>query len=173
MTPIEVHVGHQVLRVGFEGDRLIAPAGLGQDPGDPEVDDGGEGGDGQADAGVLDRDRHQQSSDGGHHDAHGRDQDERPLEPAGEVLRLGMAVGVVIVRRAGGDRQGHQCHEGRDQVHQRFERVGEESDRAGEQVGAALAMAVTAASTEMSAKRSSLPAESSAGPAASGRSPRS
>ena len=48
------NVGEQVLAVGGEGDRAVRAPGADQQQADGTVDDGGDGGDGQADADALD-----------------------------------------------------------------------------------------------------------------------
>ena len=68
-------------------------------------------------------------------DAHGGQQNERALDAAGEVLGLAVAVGVVLIRRAGGDRQHGQGHDAADEVDDRLDGVGEQAHRPGQAVG--------------------------------------
>ena len=131
-------VGQQVMRVGLQRDRVVALRGPQQDQGDAQVDERGDDRDAQPQADLLQRPRMEEPVDRRHRDADGGDHDERALDPAGEVLRLAVAVGVVLVGRPGGDGQHGQRHDRADEIHEGLERVGEQADRPGEQVGAGL-----------------------------------
>ena len=72
------------------------------------------------------------------HDTGRGDQNQGSLEPAREVLGLGVTVGVILVCGARGDPERDQRDHGRGQVHQRLERIGQEADRAGEEIRSAL-----------------------------------
>ena len=64
-----------------------------------------------------------------------RDDDERALQPAREILGLVVAEGVLLVRRTHRQGQRPQRRHRRDEVDHRLGRVGEEPDRARELVG--------------------------------------
>ena len=127
-------VGQQVVRVGLERDRVVGLRRAQQHQRHAEIDERRHDRDGQADADLLEWLRRQQALHGGDRDAHRGDQDQRAFDAAREVLRLAVPVRVVLVRRARGDRQHAQRHDGADQVDDGFDRVREEPDRPGEQV---------------------------------------
>ena len=131
-------VGHQVMAVGLEGDGLVAPARGQEHAGDAEVDQRGHAGDGEPQAGLLDRLGVEEAPPGRGGDGGRREQDEAALEGAGEVLGLAVPVGVLLVCRPGRDRQGEEGHQRGGQVDQRLEGVGEQADGAGDRVGRGL-----------------------------------
>ena len=118
-----------MVRAGFQGDRAEPPRSSEELPGGDEVDDAGEGGDEKPDSGIVERDGVDQPDDGGEPDTPCRHQDQRTFETAREILRLGVAVRVLLVRRPGRDRQDDQRDQRRHQIHQRFQRVRKERDR--------------------------------------------
>ncbi len=71
-------------------------------------------------------------------DAGGGDDDQRALQPTGEIFGFGMAVGMHVVGGPRGHRQRPDRAGGRDQIHDRLCRVREEAHRAGEGEGAEL-----------------------------------
>ena len=131
-------IGHQVLRIGLEGDRFVPPASPEEHPRHAEIDEGGRRRDGDAHSRVMDRLRIEQPAARTDHDAGRGDENQRAFEAARKILGLGMAVGVIFVGRPGRDGQRDERHHRRHQVDQRFERVREESDGTGEEVGGAL-----------------------------------
>ena len=131
-------VRHEMVRVGLERDRLVPPARLEEHPRHAEVDDRRHGRNRQPQGRIADPDGMKEPLAGGDDDADRRDQDQRALEPAREVLRLRVTIGMIFVGGADGHRQREQRDDCREQVDQGLERVGQQRDRAGEEIGAAL-----------------------------------
>src|SRR5581483_7993636 len=130
-------VGHQMMRVRFEGDRTMLLAGPQQAPGDGEIDQGGERGNDDARPDQIQRLRVNEAGDRRQDDAGGGDQNQAAFDAAAEVFRLVVAVGMFFVRLLVGDAQNDQGDQGGDEIDDRFERVGEEADRPGHDVGGA------------------------------------
>jgi len=110
------HIGHEVPGVGLQRDGAVPPARPAQPHRHPEVDERGEAGHPEAEPRLLDRLGVQQAVHGGVGAGRRRDDDQRPLDAAGEVLRLGMAVGVLLVHLLARHGQGDQRDDGRDEV---------------------------------------------------------
>ena len=86
-----------------------------------------------------------QALDRRHADADRRHENEKALEGAGEVFRLAVAVGVVFVRRAGGQGEHGQSHDSAGQVDQGFEGIGQQPHRPGQPPGHPLSRMVAQA----------------------------
>ena len=123
-------IGEEVARVGFQRDRAVLPRRPQHLPGQRAVDRGAHQRQHHAHAQRLQRLRRAQPLDRGPADPQRGDQDQRALEGAGEILRLVVAEGVVLVGRAAGDGHHRQAEERAGQVHPRFEGVRQQAHRA-------------------------------------------
>ena len=113
----------QVLRVGFEGDRVVHLPGLAQFQRHAQVDQRRD--DGAAET-PPDRDkghRVEEPLECGDDDAHGGEKDQAAFRAAREVLDLRLAVGVLFMGLTSSDRQGSERDDRRDQVGEGLERV--------------------------------------------------
>ena len=79
----------------------------------------------------FERPRLDQAIDRGGGDGDGRNQDERTLEAAREVFGLGVAIGMLFVRRSRGDDEHGERHGRAGEVDRRLERVREQADGIG------------------------------------------
>ena len=131
-------VRHQVAGVGFQCDGAELFCRAEQHAGHPEVHPRRNDRDDESEPHFLDRLRMQQAFDGRPADAHGGSHNERSFRSAGEVLRFGVAVGVVLVSGASGERQHRQGDDRRNEIDQRLERVGKQSNRTGQKPGGGL-----------------------------------
>ena len=126
-TPVEVTTSANRCRASASSagePRLPAAARQHHRPGG--VGGGGHGRDREAEHRLFRRARRLPAPPGLVQDEHRRQHDQRALQHGGEVLRLGVAVGVVGVRRHGGVADGRQGRERGGDVHHAFQRVGEQ-----------------------------------------------
>ena len=131
-------VGHQVVAVGFERDRVVPPARREQHARDAEIDERSDDRQSEPDAELIERARMDQPLDRG-------DADQRPPPRVSARLRArsrntrpcrGRTDGL---RPPGARRRSARTPRSRrDEIHQRFERVGEQAHRARQPVCGAL-----------------------------------
>ena len=128
-------VGEQMPAVGLERDAVVLASRAQQHQRHREIDRRGDRGQRQAGERRIELTRRDQPRDGRPYDAGGRQHDQRALDAGGEVFRLGEAVGVIGIRRRGGEAQHRKREQCRRQIDERLERIGEQSDRAGQVPG--------------------------------------
>ncbi|MNC85796.1 hypothetical protein D3C83_14100 [compost metagenome] len=121
-----------MVRVRFQRDGFVAAPGFEQAARDHVIDERGGGRDDQPGTDMVERLRPDQALDSGERDDACCDQNQRAFQPAGEVLGLAVAIGVLVVGRQRGDGQHGEHGRGPQQIHGALERVGEQADRAGE-----------------------------------------
>ena len=99
-------VGHEMMAVSFEGGAVGGTAFGDEEATDDEVEDGSQGGNGQACAELMDLGRVGDAADGGPEDGAGSTQDEGSLEATGEELDFVVAESMFVIRWQGGNEQG-------------------------------------------------------------------
>jgi hypothetical protein len=128
------HVRHEVIRIGFERDRLVLPACSEQYARDGEVDERRDERQREPDSELLEWFRVKQAIDRRSGDAERREQYERAFDTARQVLGLVVSVRMVFVRRARSDGDRDEGHTRGRKIDQRLERVRKQPHRAGEHV---------------------------------------
>ncbi len=123
-----------MLGVRLERDGVVCLADAQQDERDREIDQGRHDGQREADPHLLDGPRGPEAARRRDGDAHRREEDQGPLDPAREVLGLRVAVRVVLVLRPRSHGQHRQRHDRADEVDDRLDGVGQQPDGAGQPV---------------------------------------
>ena len=124
--------------VGGEGGGAVAAALLQEVVGQEAVEEGGEEAHPKPQAQALEGHGVEEAGQGLLGDPEGGQDHQHPFQDGGNVLGLGVAEGVVLVRRLAGDPEGGEGGEGRGHVHQGLEGVREQGHRAREKVGEGL-----------------------------------
>src|SRR3990172_7342836 len=127
-----------MLGIRLQRDGTLAAADPAQDQGDSRVDSRREKDDDDAEPWLRQRGGFQEPADGLGPDSDSRQDDQRPLDTAREILNLAVTVGMVFVRWPGAQGQRDQRYDRRAQVDQSLQSVGKKGHRSGEDEGAGL-----------------------------------
>ena len=131
-------VGTQMAPVGLQRDRIVNLGRLEQHPGANPVEHGTRQGKRHAPAELLQRLRIHQTVDRGPENAQRGSKDQHALEAGREILGLVVAMRMVLVGGALGDRHHHQGEHGTGQVDEGLHGIGQQADRAGHVPGQGL-----------------------------------
>ena len=112
------NIGQQMIRIRLKCDRIMLARRPQEQQCHAEIHDRGHHGDRQADADRLQGPGRDQPPHRRHPNAHCRNQDQRAFDSAGEILRLAVTVGVLLVGGPGGHGQHRQGHQAAGKVHQ-------------------------------------------------------
>lgn len=94
-------IGHEMMAIGLEGGAVGGAAFSDEEAADDEVEDGSQGGNGEAGAELLDLGGVGDATDGGPKDGAGGSEDEGAFEATGEEFDFVMTEGVFVIGRQG------------------------------------------------------------------------
>lgn len=131
-------IGHQVLTIGFQHDRLMLLRDTQHRARQGQVDHGGDERDEETDADRFDRLRIQQPLDREPDDRDRRDQDKGALDGGGKKLDFPVPIVVAAIDWLGGIPERKERRGRGTQIDQRLDRIRQETDRVGNEVRAEL-----------------------------------
>ena len=109
-------IGHEMMAIGFESGAVGGAAFGDEEATDDEVEEGGQGGNGQACAELLDLGGVGDATDGSPKDGAGGTEDEGTFEAAGEEFDFVVTEGVFVIGWQGGNEQGAESGGGGGEI---------------------------------------------------------